>query len=90
MVALYTRDKARQDRLVASAPLPGCSGRHPLTLLIEIDGGTMGFRYAAGGKPMTLATDVDATFLSTRKAGGFVGTIIGPYVGQGDAAQSTW
>ena len=83
VVALYTRAKAAEDTLVASAPL---AGSKPLKLTISIDGGRMAFSYSAGGKPVTLASGIDATFLSTRKAGGFVGTIIGPYVWQGAGA----
>jgi alpha-N-arabinofuranosidase len=76
VVALYTRDAADADTLLASAPVK-TSG--PLTLTIRATGGTMAFDYGTGGKTRTLKADVDATLLSTRKAGGFVGTVIGPY-----------
>jgi alpha-N-arabinofuranosidase len=33
----------------------------------------------SGGKWVTVAADVDATNLSTEIAGGFVGTMIGPF-----------
>ncbi|CAN7349009.1 glycoside hydrolase family 43 protein [Pseudoduganella sp. LjRoot289] len=76
VVALYTRAKADADVLVASAPVD--SDAIGLTMLA--DGGRMKFTYSVAGEPKTLADNVDATFLSTRKAGGFVGTVIGPYV----------
>ena len=76
VIALYTRDRAKTDTLVASAPIdPG----HPVTLTIRADGGTMAFDYVAGGAKVTLVGDLDAGFLSTRSAGGFKGTVVGPY-----------
>ncbi len=76
VVALYTRDNADTDTLVASAPLAATG---PVTLTIRADGGAMAFDYALGGKTRTLKQGVDATLLSTQKAGGFVGTVVGPY-----------
>jgi hypothetical protein len=38
----------------------------------------MAFDYAVGGKRKTLKAGVDVAFLSTKQAGGFVGTMIGP------------
>ena len=75
MVALYTTDKGA-ERLVASAPV---ATGGPVTLTIRANGGTMAFDYRAGGAGRTLAADVDARFLSTEAAGGFVGTLVGPY-----------
>jgi alpha-N-arabinofuranosidase len=76
VVALYTRDAADADTLVAAAPVSTSS---PMTLTIRITGGTMAFDYGFGGKTRTLKQGGDATLLSTKKAGGFVGTIVGPY-----------
>lgn len=81
VVALYTRAKSKEDVLVASAPLTGDT----VTLTMQAEGGSMAFSYTAGGKTATLADKVDATLLSTRKAGGFVGTVIGPYTWQAKA-----
>lgn len=39
----------------------------------------MAFDCYVGGKTLTLKAGFDATFLSTKKAGGFVGTVVGPY-----------
>lgn len=76
VVALYTRDAADADRLVASAPV---TVEGPVTLTIRMTGGTMAFDYAVGGATRTLKQGLDATLLSTKKAGGFVGTVVGPY-----------
>ncbi len=77
MVALYARDKAPAETLVASAPIDP-SG--PVTLTIRATGGTMAFDYATPGTPVrTLKAGFDATLLSTKAAGGFVGTVVGPY-----------
>jgi alpha-N-arabinofuranosidase len=75
VVALYTCAKGA-ERLVASAPL---RGNAPVTLTLKADRGTMAADYAVGGKARTLAGDVDIRFLSTRMAGGFTGTVVGPY-----------
>ncbi|KQR87411.1 glycoside hydrolase family 43 protein [Sphingomonas sp. Leaf343] len=75
VVALYTADKGRET-LVASAPI---AAGEPVTLTIRATGGTMAFDYRGGTGLRTLARDIDARFLSTKTAGGFVGTLIGPY-----------
>jgi alpha-N-arabinofuranosidase len=62
--------------LVASAPV---TTKGTLTLTINAAGGKMAFGYGVGGKMRTLKADLDATLLSTKKAGGFVGTVVGPY-----------
>jgi xylan 1,4-beta-xylosidase len=76
VIALYTRAQAQQDVLVASAPAPA----GPVELVLRAQAGKMGFDYVVDGQRRTLAEGVDVTFLSTKKAAGFVGTIIGPYV----------
>ncbi len=75
-IALYTSAKG-QERLVASAPV--ATGAL-VTLTLRITGGTAAFDYSAGGPARTLKSGVDVRFLSTHDAGGFVGTLIGPYV----------
>lgn len=81
-IALYkregknTRDETAAETLVASAPL---NAKGPVTLSIHARGGTMAFDYRVGDKTMTLKNDLDTRFLSTARAGGFVGTVIGPY-----------
>ncbi len=76
VVALYTRDDAKADTLVASAPIDPAQ---PVTLVIRANGGMMTFDYRVGDANKTLVGDLDASFLSTRRAGGFTGTVIGPY-----------
>lgn len=83
-VALFTRDKADADTLVASAPL---DARGPVTLTIRADAGRWAFDYAAGGHVRTLHAGLDADLLSTARAGGFVGTVIGPYVWSGEQGE---
>jgi len=78
VVALYTRAKGA-EQLVASAPL---TGNAPVTLTLRADRGAMAVDYMVGGKTRTLAKDVDIRFLSTRMAGGFTGTVVGPYAYQ--------
>ena len=75
VVALYTRDKG-EEVLVASAPV---DPRRPVTVTIRANGAAMAFDYQAGGARRTLKDRLDARFLSTNRAGGFVGTVIGPF-----------
>jgi xylan 1,4-beta-xylosidase len=65
----------REGVIVAEHPVvPG-----PLRLRITAHGGRYNFSYAQSARWMTVAVDVDATNLSTAKAGGFVGTMLGPF-----------
>ncbi|WP_394664456.1 glycoside hydrolase family 43 protein [uncultured Sphingomonas sp.] len=81
-IALYTRsgrntrDETAPETLIASVPF---APKGPVTLTLHAKGGTMGFDYESGGKRATLKNDLDTRFLSTARAGGFVGTVIGPY-----------
>lgn len=64
--------------LIVSAALPK-TGK-PLSLKVDGKGGSYSFSYRIGkGEWMLLAADVDATNLSTHKAGGFVSCMIGLY-----------
>jgi xylan 1,4-beta-xylosidase len=80
-VALSIRKNAQDPqagRLVASAPLPAGAGNKPVYLKLSIDGGTLGAAYALRKDQWkSLASRHDATFLSTKLAGGFVGTVLG-------------
>jgi alpha-N-arabinofuranosidase len=84
-VTLSVRRNAQdpqEGRVLASAPLAGAAGRarKQIYLKLDIDGGVLGASYAVRKDQWkSLATSVDATFLSTRLAGGFVGTVIGLY-----------
>jgi len=77
MAALYARTGAGIETLLASAPLSAREAE----LRIEANGGTMSFRYGRPHDVKQLGEPIDATFLSTKKAGGFVGTVVGPYEG---------
>ncbi len=75
-VALYRRQGSKEDKLISSAKLPTSEN---VTLSLAFDAGEMSAHYEVNGEGHTLAEAVDATNLSTNVAGGFVGTLIGPY-----------
>ena len=64
------------DTAHASVAAPG-TGR--LKLRISGAGPNYSFYYDAGAGWQPLRENDDGTILSTEKAGGFVGTVIGPY-----------
>ena len=67
--------------VVATAPFAGTTVR----LRIVMRGDACDFLYAgADGSWHVLARDLDATLLSTKHAGGFVGAMIGPFARAGD------
>jgi alpha-N-arabinofuranosidase len=66
-------------RVLASAPLAAAS-EASVQLKIVARGDRYDFAYAlTPTKWLTLKNDVDGTFLSTKVAGGFVGTMLGMY-----------
>jgi len=70
---------AAAGAIVASAPLGAAPGT-PIRLRIQARGPRYDFSYAERGGDWTLlAGNVDGTILSTRVAGGFVGTMLGLY-----------
>ena len=77
VIALIAREKAKTERVVASVPFIG----ETATLLLHANGGLMSFEYrdGSGDQVLPVKSDFDVTFLSTKAAGGFVGTVIGPY-----------
>ena len=66
----------RSGVTVAEVPV---DTRGPIRLQMLARGGRYTFAYSAGGKVIVFARDVDGTHLSTATAGGFVGTMIGPF-----------
>ena len=78
-IAVMRRETAgdpQAGEAVSSVVLP--RGARTVRLKLTIDGGALNASYAwgrSGWRP--LQTGGDATFLSTKKAGGFVGTMIG-------------
>jgi xylan 1,4-beta-xylosidase len=76
--------------LVAAQEIPAGRGTQPVLLKIEARGGTYAFLYGfKGGDWNALKEGVDAKFLSTRLAGGFVGCMYGPYATSLDRKSST-
>ncbi|MGH6745548.1 glycoside hydrolase family 43 protein [Novosphingobium sp.] len=82
-VALLVRDGDAPEREIASQPFAGTG---PVTLFLHFKGASVDISYAADGQRATLAQNVDVRFLSTKSAGGFVGTVVGPYAWQARAA----
>ena len=70
------KDEPRTGVTVAERAV---SASGPVRLRIAARGGRYDLAYAVGKQWVTLAPEVDATNLSTNKAGGFVGTMIGPF-----------
>lgn len=79
VVALMRRETMadpRQGVILSRVPIPPAV--RSLRLKLKIDGGSLSASYAIGAQRWkTLRSGVDATFLSTKKARGFVGTVIG-------------
>ena len=75
-VALYRRQGSNDNTLINAAPI---SNTQDVTLSLAFNGGKMQAFYEVDGQRQLLAEGVDATNLSTNVAGGFVGTIVGPY-----------
>ncbi|MET3827516.1 alpha-N-arabinofuranosidase [Sphingomonas sp. PvP055] len=70
------KDEPRTGVTLAERAVPVAG---PVRFRISARGGRYDLAYALGKQWVTLAPDVDATNLSTNKAGGFVGTMIGPF-----------
>lgn len=75
VVMVSSRANSEQDVVAKMAPVSSDS----VELTMAIENGRMTFSYSVDGKPQTLLKDFDTRFLSTTQAGGFVGTVIGPY-----------
>lgn len=71
------RHRGDDVAVVATTDLPGIV--HDLRLKISADGGAYTFGYDDGSGWKWLARNQDGTMLSTDVAGGFVGTVLGPY-----------
>ena len=75
-LVISTRDKSNEDMQVKKISLAPAEN---LTLSMRVNGGKMDFEYSHDGQEFSLAKGVDARILSTSRAGGFVGTVIGLY-----------
>lgn len=82
-LALCIRKNAQDPQagsVVASAPMPAGAANKPIRLKLSIDGGKLSAAYAVRKDEWkSLVPEHDATFLSTKLAGGFVGTVVGLY-----------
>ncbi|MVN77610.1 family 43 glycosylhydrolase [Hymenobacter sp. HMF4947] len=68
----------KKPELLAKAPLKAAAAK--VQLRINADGDTYSFCFSEDGKTYTLLKDkVDARFLSTQVAGGFIGCLFGMY-----------
>lgn len=77
LVVIRTVDSLQQETLF---PLNGNEKKNPLQLRITGKAGLYGFYYKNGNDEwIPVTTDIDATILSTNKAGGFTGVVIGMY-----------
>ncbi|SNC61154.1 alpha-N-arabinofuranosidase [Hymenobacter gelipurpurascens] len=75
---LKSTTDTKNTELLAKAPLKAAAGK--VQLRINADGDTYSFRFSEDGKNYTLLKDkVDARFLSTQVAGGFIGCLYGMY-----------
>jgi len=72
------RANAGSPTVVARMTVPR-PAKHRVRLRISGDGAAFSFFYDIGGGWQPLLENDDGTFLSTEKAGGFVGTVLGPY-----------
>ena len=68
----------KASELLAKAPLKAVAGK--VMLRINADGDTYSFHFSEDGKKYNILKDkVDARFLSTQTAGGFIGCLYGMY-----------
>jgi xylan 1,4-beta-xylosidase len=76
------RDAGSAPELVKQALLTTDGKGDTIKLRIRGDGGHYSFDYDGGGGWTPLVENDDATILSSEKAGGFVGTVLGPFTRQ--------
>jgi len=77
------KDEPADGMTLAETPI---AGKGPIRFRISARGGRYDLAYAVGGVWTVLAKNVDATNLSTETAGGFVGTMIGPFAERNEQA----
>ncbi|RYY71766.1 MAG: glycoside hydrolase family 43 protein [Chitinophagaceae bacterium] len=74
------KSKPKQKEMELMTEIPLAKNSSKLHLKINAEGSTYSFYYSPNGKNWTLLKDkVDAKFVSTKTAGGFVGCIYGMY-----------
>lgn len=83
-LVVYQHDKSANPVYLAQRSIADAD---TLNLTIKFEKGRGTFTYTAAGQTRTLIKDVDMTPLSTHRAGGFVGTVVGPYCASSQAAK---
>ncbi|KAA0988694.1 glycoside hydrolase family 43 protein [Dyadobacter aurulentus] len=77
VIQLYkSNPKDKEMELLTQMPLADAS---PIKLRIVADGGTCSFYFSNGTSWQLLKDKLDAKFLSTKEAGGFIGCLFGMY-----------
>jgi alpha-N-arabinofuranosidase len=83
VIELERRAGAGDSTIVASVPV-SIAPKAPIWLRVDARGGSYDFYYALRPNSwVAVQRDADGTILSTRKAGGFVGTLFGLYAYSG-------
>ncbi|WP_442588111.1 glycoside hydrolase family 43 protein [Pedobacter sp. AW31-3R] len=78
VLQLFSSTADNSMKIMAESPIN--AGKVPISLKITAEGGVYSFYYSQGkGDWKLLKDNVDAKFLSTREAGGFIGCIFGLY-----------
>ncbi|QRR00231.1 glycoside hydrolase family 43 protein [Dyadobacter sandarakinus] len=78
VIQLYkSNPKDKEMELVTQMPLTDAAS--PVKLRIEAEGGTYSFYFSKGNSWQLLKDKLDAKFLSTKEAGGFIGCLLGMY-----------
>ncbi len=75
-LVVTVRDNSDVDLVLAKAPIRSTQG---LKLTLRFNGAEMAYEVEQNGKVKLKLEGQNARILSTKKAGGFVGTIVGPY-----------
>ncbi|HET7809271.1 MAG TPA: glycoside hydrolase family 43 protein [Steroidobacteraceae bacterium] len=78
-IELFVERADGGDATVIARTAVAHPAKHRLRLRISGDGANYSFFYDAGNGWQPLLENDDGSFLSTEKAGGFVGTVLGPY-----------
>ena len=77
--SLFQHRAGQTTQIVATTRIPKPA---PLRFRIRADGKQYSFDYDAGKGWQALTENDDGSILSTRTAGGFVGTVLGPFARQ--------
>ena len=79
-IVLYQANREIVPVLLTSFPIPDDALNSPVRFWIKAENGLLRFTVSFGdGEQIIIAEDIDASFLTTSKAGGFVGATVGLY-----------